>query len=72
VQRRVSSHRVLVVARQRIHVGIVQSGHTLTAEAVDGTWRIHEDNRPVSLAMEKSPAVASESPHLAGGVLISP
>jgi hypothetical protein len=35
VQRRVSCRGALVVAKQRIHVGIVHAGRTLTVEAVD-------------------------------------
>jgi hypothetical protein len=29
--------------RQRIHVGIVHAGRTLTVEAADSTWRIYAD-----------------------------
>jgi hypothetical protein len=35
---------VLVVAKQRIHVGIVHAGRTLTVKAADTTWRIHDDD----------------------------
>jgi hypothetical protein len=31
-----------VVAKQRIHVGIVHAGRTLTVEAADTTWRIYD------------------------------
>jgi hypothetical protein len=31
-----------LTAGQRIHVGIVHAGHTLTVEAADTTWRIHD------------------------------
>jgi hypothetical protein len=44
VQRRVSCRGALVVAKQRIHVGIVHAGQTLTVEAADTTWRIYDDN----------------------------
>ena len=44
VQRRVSRRGALVVAKQRIHVGIVHAGRTLTVEAADTTWRIYDDN----------------------------
>jgi hypothetical protein len=43
VQRRVSCRGALVVAEQRIHVGIVHAGQTLTVEAADSTWRIYND-----------------------------
>src|ERR687883_670098 len=33
---------------QRIHVGIVHAGRTLTVEAADSTWRIHDDNGVVA------------------------
>jgi hypothetical protein len=42
VQRRVSCRGALVVAGQRIHVGIVHAGRTLTVEAADSTWRIYD------------------------------
>ena len=44
VQRRVSSRGALVIAKQRIHVGIVHAGQTLTVEAADTTWRIYDDD----------------------------
>ena len=44
MQRRVSCRGALVVAKQRIHVGIVHAGQTLTVEAADSTWRIYDDN----------------------------
>jgi hypothetical protein len=44
VQRRVDCRGALVVAKQRIHVGIVHAGRTLTAEAADTTWRIYDDD----------------------------
>jgi hypothetical protein len=44
VQRRVSCRGALVVAKQRIHVGIVHAGQTLTVEAADSTWRIYDDD----------------------------
>jgi hypothetical protein len=48
VQRRVSCRGALVVAKQRIHVGIVHAGQTLTVEAADHTWRIYDDNGVVA------------------------
>jgi hypothetical protein len=44
VQRRVSCRGALVVAKQRIHVGIVHAGRTLTVEAADTTWRIYDED----------------------------
>jgi hypothetical protein len=44
VQRRVSCRCALIVAGQRIHVGIVHAGQTLTIETADSTWRIYDDN----------------------------
>ena len=48
VQRRVSCRGALVVAKQRIHVGIVHAGQTLTVEAADSTWRVYNDNGVVA------------------------
>jgi hypothetical protein len=48
VQRRVSCRGALVVAGQRIHVGIVHAGHTLTVEAADATWRIYDGDALVA------------------------
>ncbi|MEU9509152.1 IS481 family transposase [Micromonospora sp. NPDC048170] len=42
IERRVSSRGTLVVASQRIHVGIRHAGATLTVEAADATFRIHD------------------------------
>jgi hypothetical protein len=44
VQRRVDCRGALVVAKQRIHVGIVHAGRTLTVEAADTTWRVYDDD----------------------------
>ncbi|MEJ3745496.1 integrase core domain-containing protein [Actinomycetes bacterium KLBMP 9797] len=44
VQRRVSCRGALVVAGQRIHVGIVHAGRTLTVEAADATWQIYDED----------------------------
>jgi hypothetical protein len=35
----------LVVAKQRIYVGIVHAGRTLNVEAADTTWRIYDGGR---------------------------
>jgi len=42
VDRRVSSRGAIVVAGQRIHVGIAYAGRTLTVEAADNTWRVYD------------------------------
>jgi Integrase core domain len=52
VQRRVSCRGALVVAKQRIHVGIVHAGRTLTVEAADTTWRIYDDDGGGGLVAE--------------------
>jgi putative transposase len=44
--------------------------YELIQEVIDPTLSTRQRGPMVSVAMEKSPAVASESPHLAGGVLI--
>ena len=36
-----SCRGALVVAGQRIHVGIIHAGHTLVVEGADTTWRVH-------------------------------
>ena len=38
------SRWALVVAKQRIHVGILRAGRTLSVEAADSTWRIYDDD----------------------------
>jgi hypothetical protein len=40
----VSCRGALVVAQQRIHVGTVHAGRTLTIEAADATWRIYDQD----------------------------
>ena len=40
VERRVSSRGAITIARQRIHIGIVHAGRTLTVESADHTFRI--------------------------------
>src|SRR6266545_1843198 len=48
VDRRVSCRGALVVAGQRIHVGIVHAGRTLTVEAADSTWRVYDGDHLVA------------------------
>jgi hypothetical protein len=45
VERRVSSRGALVVAGQRVHIGISHAGRTLAVETVDHTFRIYEGNQ---------------------------
>nr|WP_279615720.1 IS481 family transposase [Micromonospora eburnea] len=45
VERRVSSRGVLVIASQKIHVGIGHAGQTLTVEAADTTFRVHDGDQ---------------------------
>lgn len=42
IERRVSSRGVLVIAGQRIHVGIGHAGRTVTVEDAGDTFRIHD------------------------------
>jgi hypothetical protein len=42
VERRVSSRGAIVVAGQRIHVGMVHAGRTVTVEAADRTFRVYD------------------------------
>jgi hypothetical protein len=44
VERRVSRRGALVVAKQRIHVGIAYAGRTLTVEAAESTWRVYDQD----------------------------
>jgi hypothetical protein len=60
VQRRVSCRGALVVAKQRIHVGIVHAGRTLTVEAADATWRVHIIHGGPSLNPASPPARYAE------------
>jgi hypothetical protein len=41
VERRISCRGALAVAGQRIHVGMVHAGRTVTVETGDTTWRIY-------------------------------
>ncbi|GAA4578639.1 IS481 family transposase [Micromonospora coerulea] len=45
VERRVSCRGALVIAGQRIHVGIAHAGATLTVEAADTTFRVHDGDQ---------------------------
>ncbi|MCW3843369.1 hypothetical protein ONA70_25010 [Micromonospora yasonensis] len=48
IKRRVSCRGTLVIAGQRIHVGIVHAGATLTVEAGDTTSRVHDGDQLVT------------------------
>ena len=41
MERRISCRGALAVAGQRIHVGMVHAGRTVTVETPDTTWRIY-------------------------------
>lgn len=45
VERRISSRGALAVAGQKIHVGIVHAGRTVTVEQGDGTFRIYDGDQ---------------------------
>ncbi|MEU5564431.1 hypothetical protein [Micromonospora musae] len=45
VERRVSSRGTLAIAGQHIHVGIRHAGTTLTVEAADTTFRVHDGDQ---------------------------
>ncbi|TWG18348.1 transposase InsO family protein [Micromonospora taraxaci] len=45
VERRVSCRGALVIAGQRIHVGIAHAGRTLTVEAADTSFRVHDGDQ---------------------------
>jgi hypothetical protein len=44
-ERRVSSRGAITIARQRIHIGIVHAGRTLTVESADHTFRIYDGDQ---------------------------
>jgi transposase InsO family protein len=59
VQRRISCRGALAVAGQRIHVGMVHAGRTVTVETADTTWRIyHGDELLTEVARTTSKNVA--------------
>jgi hypothetical protein len=45
VERRVSCRGAITIARQRIHIGIVHAGRTLTVESADHTFRIYDGDQ---------------------------
>jgi hypothetical protein len=45
VERPVSSRGAITIARQRIHIGIVHAGRTLTVESADHTFRIYDGDQ---------------------------
>ncbi|WP_327007627.1 hypothetical protein OHA72_10350 [Dactylosporangium sp. NBC_01737] len=48
VDRRVSSRGALVIAGQKIHVGIRHAGATLAVEAADTTFRVYHGDQLVA------------------------
>jgi hypothetical protein len=45
VERRVSSRGALAVAGQRVHVGMVHAGRTVTVEDADTTFRVYDGDQ---------------------------
>lgn len=45
VERRVSCRGAVVVARQRIHVGIAHAGRTVAVESADHTYRVYDGDQ---------------------------
>jgi hypothetical protein len=58
VQRRVSSRGALVVAGQRIHVGIAHAGRTLDVEPADRTIRVYD---PSGALLAEVPCTTTKS-----------
>ncbi|WP_328414858.1 hypothetical protein OG470_21450 [Micromonospora sp. NBC_00389] len=59
VQRRVSSRGALVIAGQRIHVGIAHAGRTLAVEAADTTFRVYDADQLITeVAQSTTKAIA--------------
>ncbi|SBT42085.1 hypothetical protein GA0070611_1853 [Micromonospora auratinigra] len=59
VERRVGCRGSLVIAGQRIHVGIAHAGRTLTAEVADTTFRVHDGNQLITeVAQPTTKAIA--------------
>jgi hypothetical protein len=59
VERRISCRGALEVAGQRIHVGVVHAGRTVTVEASDTTWRIyHGDELLTEVARTSTKPIA--------------
>jgi hypothetical protein len=53
----------LVVAGQRIHVGIAHAGRTLAVEAADTTWRVYDDGLVAEVARTTTKPVARFKVH---------
>ncbi|MEH0845863.1 integrase core domain-containing protein, partial [Micromonospora sp. CPCC 205711] len=73
VERRVSCRGSLVIAGQRIHVGIHHAGATLTVEAADTTFRVHDGDllvtevprttvKPIARFKVRKPEAARRAP----------
>ena len=58
VERRVSSRGAITVARQRIHIGTVHAGRTLTVESADHTFRYDGDQLLTETARTTSKPIA--------------
>jgi hypothetical protein len=48
VERRISSRGFLTIAGQRVQIGMVHAGRTVTVETADTTWRIYHDDELVT------------------------
>jgi hypothetical protein len=55
VDRRVNCGRSLVTAGQRIHIGIQHAGRTMSVEAADTTFRIHDGDQVLAEVLELPP-----------------
>lgn len=58
VERRVSSRGALVIAGQRIHVGISHAGRTVTVEEGGATFRIHDRDQLLEVARTTTKNIA--------------
>jgi hypothetical protein len=59
VERRVSSRGTLAVAGQRIHIGMIHAGLTVTVESADHTFRVqHGDELIAEVARTTTKAIA--------------
>jgi transposase InsO family protein len=59
VERRISSRGALAIARQRIHVGMVHAGRTVTVEIADTTFRVyHGDELLTEVARTTTKTIA--------------
>lgn len=55
VQRRISDRGSLTVARQRIHVGMMHAGRTVTVESAEHTFRVYDGDELLTEAARTTP-----------------